>query len=161
MRLQAFQYLNHFPLVPPLLQLFTFAQLANLFARLTVQTVCAGTAILFAETRSAGSTFLSSFLLEVKRGFQRGVQWRQREEPCFLVLSFDIFAQWGCCFYAFPLQLKRLSLPHVRGELVNILRCQTRSSLRPGHNECPALFVQFYYLKRLKTVDIHAVKFKK
>lgn len=86
----------HLPLMPSLLQLFTFAQLADLLARLAVQTVCAGTAVLFAEAGSAGTAFLPPFFLEVKSGVQGGIEGRQREEPRLLVFTVNIFAQRRC-----------------------------------------------------------------
>lgn len=83
----------HLPVIPSLLQLFTFALLADLLARPAVQTVWAGTAVLFAEAGSAGTTFLPPFFLEIKSGVQGGIEGRQREQPRLLVFSLNIFAQ--------------------------------------------------------------------
>lgn len=90
-------YLTHLRLVRSLLQLYTFAQLADLLASLAVQTVRAGSAVLFAEAGGAGTAFLPPFFLEVESGIQGGIQGRQREEPCLLVFSLNIFAQRRRC----------------------------------------------------------------
>lgn len=119
----------YLPLIPSLLQLFTFAQSADLLARLAVQTVCAGTAVLPEEAGRAGATLLPPLLL----GVEGGVEGRQGEEPGLLVFGLDIFAQWRCRHQGLPVQVQRLSLVRVHGEFINVLRRQTEPCPRHGH----------------------------
>lgn len=108
----------YLPLIPSLLQLFTFAQLADLLARPAVQTVRAGTAVLPQQAGRAGATFLPPPLL----GVEGGVEGRQGEEPGLLVFSLDIFAKRRRRHQGLPVQAQRLSLIRVHGEFINVLR---------------------------------------
>lgn len=102
-------YLVRVAFAPSLLQLLTFALLADLLARLAVQTVGAGTAVLFAKTGSAGAAFLPPLLLEVGSD---GRQRRQGEESRLLVFGLDVFAQRGCLFETFSLQKESFLCVH-------------------------------------------------
>lgn len=132
--------LAHLWLVPLLPQLDTFALLADLLARLAVQTVCAGTAVFFAKARRAGATFPPSFFLEIESCIQGGIDRRQREEPRLLVFSVNIFAERRFLLRGLPLQVERLTLLRVNGEIINVLGGQARIESRPGHDECLALW---------------------
>lgn len=85
--------LPHLPLILSLLQLFTFAQLADLLARLAVQTVCAAAAVFPAQAGSAGAALFPPLLLKDEGAVRGGVERMEREKPGLLVLALDVFAQ--------------------------------------------------------------------
>lgn len=85
--------LPHLPLIRSLLQLLAFAQLADLFARLAVQAVCAAAAVFSAQAGSAGAALLPPLLLKDQGAVRGRVQRVEREKPGLLVLALDVPAQ--------------------------------------------------------------------
>lgn len=81
------------PLILSLLQLFTFAQLADLFARLAVQAVCAAAAVFSAQAGSACAALFPPLLLKDEGAVRGSVEWMEREKAGLLVLGLDVFAQ--------------------------------------------------------------------
>lgn len=86
--------LAHLPLILSPLQLVTFAQLADLLARLAVQAVCAAAAVLSAQAGSARAALFPPLLLKEEGAVRRAsVEWREREKPGLLVFGLDVFAE--------------------------------------------------------------------
>lgn len=85
--------LPHLPLILSLLQLLTFAQLADLLARPAVQAVCAAAAVFSAQAGSARAALLPPLLLKDEGAVRGSVQRVEREKPGLLVFGLDVFAQ--------------------------------------------------------------------
>lgn len=100
----------HLPIKLSLLQLFTFAQLADLFARLAVQAVCAAPAVFPPQAGSAGAALLPPLLLKAQGAVRGSVERRETEKPRLLVFGLDVFAQRRRLLRELPLREARLDV---------------------------------------------------
>lgn len=126
--------LPHLPLMLSLLQLFTFAQLADLFARLAVQAVCAASAVFSPQAGSAGAALLPPLLLKAEGAVRGSGERREREKPRLLVFSLDVFAQRRRLLCERPLREGRLGLLGIRGERVHVPGQGARLRSGSGHS---------------------------
>lgn len=131
--------LPHLPLILSLLQLLTFAQLADLFARLAVQAVCAASAVFPPQAGSAGTALLPPLLLKAEGAVRGSGERRQKEKPRLLVFGLDVFAQRRRLLQELRLREGRLDLLAIRGERVHVPGRGTRPRSGFGHGGCLVL----------------------